>query len=346
MKSLSLAKRVVQRTLRLRRDRFGLVLLYHRVADLDQDPQLLAVSLEHFENQVSALRREAAVLGLDELCELARADRIPRRAVAITFDDGYADNLHAAQPVLEQHGCRATVFVAAGYVDRASEFWWDELERLILMPGRIPARLTLSIAGKVGTWDVGTDADYPITEWRRHRSWSVADSYDPTRRHAIYRELHGLLRPLPLSEQWTALSALAERACSDATPRSSHAILSGDEVRMLANGSTITIGSHTIGHPVLRACALDEQAHEIRESKRRLEAVAGRTVSSFSYPYGSTADYGPETVGEVRAAGFSIACSNFEGAVDARTPRLEIPRVLVRDWAAPDFMARVRSFWH
>jgi len=109
----------------------AVVLLYHRVADLDFDPQLLAVKPANFAAQLDWLQSVATLVPLQEL---ARRRGSGRGLVAITFDDGYADNLYEAKPQLVRRGIPATVFVSSGYCASGHEFWWDELERIVLRP--------------------------------------------------------------------------------------------------------------------------------------------------------------------------------------------------------------------
>ena len=96
----------------------AIILLYHRVAEVPCDPQLLCVSPKHFGQHLEHLRQKYEVVGLPELVERVNERWRPRRAAVITFDDGYADNLWNAKPLLEQYETPATVFAATGYLAR------------------------------------------------------------------------------------------------------------------------------------------------------------------------------------------------------------------------------------
>jgi peptidoglycan/xylan/chitin deacetylase (PgdA/CDA1 family) len=106
------------------------ILMYHRIAEAEFDPFNLAVSPDQFERQLARLRRKK-VLPLREFATLQVQKRLPRNAVAITFDDGYACNALVAAPMLESFGYPATFFVVSDAIERAEEFWWDQLEVVI-----------------------------------------------------------------------------------------------------------------------------------------------------------------------------------------------------------------------
>ena len=108
-------KRLVQYR---RREPLGVVLLYHRVADLKTDPQLLAVSPSNFADHLRILNRDYLPVALTDLN--SQTPKPPSRPVhvVLTFDDGYADNLHQALPLLKDASVPATFFVVAGQVDR------------------------------------------------------------------------------------------------------------------------------------------------------------------------------------------------------------------------------------
>src|SRR5262245_33946506 len=114
VRSASLVSTAMQR---LRRPPVrALILLYHRIADLEVDPWGLAVTPEHFADQIAVLAGIAHPVRLDELASSRAQLRTRRPLVAVTFDDGYADNLHAALPILERYDVPATFFVTAGPV--------------------------------------------------------------------------------------------------------------------------------------------------------------------------------------------------------------------------------------
>src|SRR5712671_329835 len=102
-----------------------LILMYHRVSDSGPDPWGLGVSPRHFTEHLQVLRRHANPVALRQLPRRARK-RGPR-TVVVTFDDGYADNVVAALPLLRGHDIPATVFVATALLGKSQAFWWDEL---------------------------------------------------------------------------------------------------------------------------------------------------------------------------------------------------------------------------
>lgn len=110
------------------------VLLYHRVAETAIDSWRMAVAPARFAQHVEMIASRFRTLPLGDLVAAAREQRVPA-SVAVTFDDGYRDNLYAAKPPLERNGVPATVFVVSGYVDSGTDFWWDALERLRAVTG-------------------------------------------------------------------------------------------------------------------------------------------------------------------------------------------------------------------
>src|SRR5207249_8006265 len=135
----------------------GLILAYHRITEVSSDPWGLCVSPRHFGEHLEILTKHGPVLRLQQVVEAIDAGDLPRRAFAITFDDGYADVLHNAKPLLDQFRVPATVFVTTGEGRQKRGFWWDELDRLLLQTDRLPDTLRLGINGETYTWELGPD---------------------------------------------------------------------------------------------------------------------------------------------------------------------------------------------
>jgi peptidoglycan/xylan/chitin deacetylase (PgdA/CDA1 family) len=313
----------------------GLVLLYHRVADRQIDPQLLAVSPRHFAEHMEVLRERYEPVRLGALVDRGWRMRSKKPPVAVTFDDGYADNFHRALPILTAANVPATFFVVSGQVGRQEEFWWDELERIFLATPDLPERLELEIGAAIHRWPIGSGSDTSSD------AWSVLSEGVASPRQAAYRELCDLMRPESISVRESTLARLRTWAGLTPAGRPADRALSEDEVIALAADDLAEIGSHTMTHPVLSEQPLLVQMLEIDGSKRALEDFVGKPIRSFSYPFGGRVHYTPRTVGLVKGAGYALACSNFPGPVHWRTARHEIPRFLVRNWSADEFARRL-----
>ncbi len=325
----------------------ALILLYHRVIDLPRDPQLLCVSPRRFARQMEIIRRRFAPMSLFDLVNALAQGEAPQRAVAVTFDDGYADNLNNAWPVLEGYEIPATVFVTPRDDGQVREFWWDSLERLILSSPILPECLEITAAGQRRQWRIDRD-DRPSAE---DAGWNVLSSAPHSARQRLYLSLCEMLRPLNEPQRRGIVDELFERFEMAFEPRPTHRALSALEIIRLAGSDLIEVGAHTLSHPRLAALPPDQQSAEIVGSKERLETILEREVSSFSYPYGGRDDYTEQSVAAVREAGFVCACSNpgrtpsREGLVLPGCDPFQLPRVLVRDWDGEEFESRLESAW-
>lgn len=131
--------------------------MYHRVNEPGYDPWELAVTPAHFDEQLARLKRRRTVLPLIEFAERHARGDLPRDAVAITFDDGYACNGLNAAPLLAAHGLPATVFLATSAISADHEYWWDDLERIVV--GAPVAAMDIEIEGQRHAFDLGPAGD-------------------------------------------------------------------------------------------------------------------------------------------------------------------------------------------
>jgi len=227
------------------------ILAYHRVFEASSDPQLLCVTPQHFAEHLEHLRRHYRIMSLCDLARALREGLLQKRAVVITFDDGYADNLLNAKPLLERYEAPATVFVATGYVGRGREFWWDELERLLLWTPQLPECLQVTLNGVAYEWHLDKYAQFPEKERISYRQWHVELPDDPTLRHWAYRELHRLLRSPEEEGREAVLAQLRAQSEDEGSGRADCRTMTPEEVRRLAEGGLVAVGAHTETHPVL-----------------------------------------------------------------------------------------------
>lgn len=321
----------------------ALILFYHGVEEVQSDPWRLHLPPARFAEQLAVIKQYATVLRLDELVRglQTKTGKLPHRSIVVTFDDGYANNLTHALPLLKQHGVPATIFVASGYLGSEREFWSDELERLLLSPNRLPETLQLRINGHSPVWKLGVAAEYKAEESAQHRAWNAWQAATPSARHQVYRDLYQEMQPLPFGEQRRVLDELRAQLETAVPTRPLQRFLTADELRTLAQDELIEIGSHTVTHPLLPQLPVTEQEREICVSRRTLEEITERPVTSLAYPYGR---YTAKTAEIARAAGMHCACAAEGTVAQTRTDLFRLPRCPVQDWDGEQF-ERMLTWW-
>ncbi|HZS11561.1 MAG TPA: polysaccharide deacetylase family protein [Nitrospirales bacterium] len=319
----------------------GLILMYHRVVTLPTDPWNLTVSPEHFAEHLDVVKRLARPTTLERLASRIARHQRPHKDIAITFDDGYADNLRYAKPALERADLPATVFVVSGHVGAEKEFWWDELERILLQPGRLPARLDVTLPDGACIADLGDAALFTEDDVVKHRDWQAYRTEEPTPRHALYRRLWSRLQSMTGPARETALATLRDWAGDEGQPRSTHRTMTRAEIAILAAGGLIEIGAHTATHAKLNTLPPAEQRDEIARGKRELEAVTGAPLHSFAYPHGLYSDDTPRLV---RESGFQSACTTWPSTVWRRSDPFLLPRFMAQNWDGEEFARRLTDW--
>ncbi len=318
----------------------AVILLYHRVTRLRSDPHATAVNPDRFAAHLEVIAASWRALSLTELLRGLETGRIPDRAVCLTFDDGYRDNLDEGEPLLARAGIPATVFVTSGVLHTGREFWWDQLERLFLTPGTLPDRLSMRLGRRRFRTTLGSAATYDEQAAREHAGWSVRSEAAPTRRHAVFLRLMRRLKRLDGEARGRALEDLHEWAESDADYfRETHRPLDADALAVLAGRDAITIGAHTVSHPRLSKLPRRKRWAEIAQSRTSLEEITGAPVTHFAYPFGDTA----RAVTAVRDAGMTAGLMTRPAAVSLGADPYLLPRLYVGDWPAEDLETMVEA---
>ena len=279
-----------------------MILAYHRIAETTWDPFGLCVSPAMFRKQMELIREKRLPVSLRQLAEFIRHEDVPPVAVAVTFDDGYLDNLTVASPILMELGIPATFFVTTGRLAEPHEFWWDTLT-------------ALTADGAL----LGPPLDFPIGTDSCASFSSLGD------RESALRHLHGIIRPLPLMDREAILEDLIARR-SPVQPREITRPLLTAELLELAARPGHEIGAHTVNHLSLTAQPPTVQREEMLSCKHWLEALLNRSVTAFSYPFG---DLDSQTTGISHGCGFDLAVTAAADRVGAGCDLLRLPRVLV-----------------
>lgn len=289
-----------------------LVLTYHRIGTPQEgvyDPSLWSATQEQLDVQSRYLARHADVVSGDDL-PAALARRHGRR-VALTFDDGYRDNHELAFPVLRAHGLPATFFVATGFLDRPRVAWWDEISWMVRTSPRdgIGAGEWLPAGVSFGDDDRTAPAQLLV-----RRYWSLPD-----------KSTHDYL-------EWLARECQTGRADPEAAAST---WMTWPMVRELRAGG-MTVGAHTVDHPVLARLSAAGQAREVGGSVARLREQLGEPVSLFAYPVGARGTYDDTTRACLREAGIKHAFTFWGGH---RRPGGQDPFDIPRTWVGPGVSA-------
>jgi peptidoglycan/xylan/chitin deacetylase (PgdA/CDA1 family) len=291
----------------------GVVLLYHRVAEARPDPHGLAVPPHLFHAHLQTLTRAFTVLRLDEFLRRRDDRSLPPRAVAITFDDGYRDNLKAAMPLLVRESVPAAFFLTTQALRGRQAYWWDQLESWLFTPAATSA-LHVEIDG--GRVELPMDSpDARLEAYQRIHSGLV---------HATLEARDASLRVI---EAW------AGRPSTDGP-----GAMSAAEMQTLARWPGVQIGAHTVNHLGLPAQAPDVIRRELSTNKHDLERLLNRRVDAVAYPYGF---YDERVLAIAAEVGFvhGLTCDlPGSGAAPLRVPRLD-----VKAWPTDRLVAEIES---
>lgn len=273
------------------------IMIFHRVRP-EKDPLFPnEPDAAQFEAHMRWVRAWFHVLPLAEAVARLRSGTLPARAMAITFDDGYADNCTVALPILRDLGLHATFFIASGYLD-GGRMWNDTIiEAVRAAPG---PRLELEVL-QLGTHAIATPAE---------RSAAILD---------IVRRL----KYFALDRRQQLADAVAAQV---GKPLPRNLMLTNAQLRRLHQAG-MGIGAHTVRHPILTALTGPAAREEIVQGRRDLEARIDAPVTLFAYPNGKPGrDYDAEHVRMVREAGFDAALSTAWGAARFGCDLYQLPR--------------------
>ena len=295
-----------------------LILGYHRIAYTSRDGYEVCVSPENFAEHMESLRKYVHPISLSKLVQGLKEGSLPPKSMAVTFDDGYADNLYTAKPLLEKYEIPATVFICTGYMGK--EFWWDELERLVISSQVDPHALYLRLGG------AHVNGAPPLVS---------SEMGDHEVRRQVRLALYHFLLSLDVEDQNRAMEIIRSwsKVLSGEIPTTR--AMNQDELLRLVDGGLIELGAHTSHHPMLSQLSVERQTEEIQSSKRDLEALLNEKIAGFSYPNGQATVHAKRLVREM---GFTYACTSLHDVIRPGNDVYELTRFWQQDVDGDSFV--------
>jgi peptidoglycan/xylan/chitin deacetylase (PgdA/CDA1 family) len=306
-----------------------IILMYHRVAELPYDPWSLCVAPSRFAEQLRSLVGARSVVSMDTLVRRLVRGELNGREVAISFDDGYVDNLTVAKPLLEQVSAPATVFLTSGRLGASEEFWWDELAHMCL-GGTSAISARVELAGRIVELELASRMFPATSAW----TWELPPGNE---RERVYLQLWNLLQRVDETTRRECMERLRQVLGKPAAAPGNLPMRSED-VPKLISGGLISVGGHARTHLALSTLSSSDKRSEIAESKRDIESLTGRPVSGFAYPFG---DRDEEAKQLTEQAGYTWAVSTHAAALRPRPDLFDLPRLQVLNWTGPQLLQQL-----
>ncbi len=300
----------------------------YRVFDPQQDGSL--VTADNFRSQLRLLKECYHVVSPEQVRDwIVEGKDLPELAILLTCDDGLQNALTGMTPILREEDLSCLFFVLGASVAGNSRIlWYEELYLLLLAA---PAG-TYSLNFPGGGVELGDRAQRRSAWWNLVKKLSKCEQ--AVRCHFV--EAWRIIFGLP--EGWNA-------GCwNNEAQRQRFSLLNGDELRQLLDQG-MSIGSHTLNHPILSQQTSDEAWREISESRSVLEKTIEKPVWALAYPFGDPASVTTREMQMAEQAGFQCAFMNVGGGFGAQLPRFALPRVHVTaEMSLSEFEAHVSGF--
>lgn len=283
----------------------ALILTYHAINERPAPfPVWHHMTVERFEEQIACAAKTRRCISVRRLLADMCGGRLQPYSLAVTFDDGFANNLHIALPILQRYGVPATFFLTAGSVGSQELLWPETLALILELTGR-PSIEYRGLRLSCG------DANGKATSYRE-----VAATCKLRLSGEIADYLSGLAQA----------AAVSEEALRRHPDREQYRMLSWDEAARLVKSDLVEIGGHTVSHGVLSRMPDENAWQEIAGCKQMLESRLG-VVDYFAYPNGGPGDFNSTHRKMAVDAGFKAVFTSVVGCVKTTTDVLEIPRL-------------------
>jgi len=292
------------------------IFFYHRVQD-EKDPFFDSdLDPDAFNWQVKLINDYFTPLNLTDAVQKLKNGKLPERAVVITFDDGYKDNIEEALPILKKYQVPATFFIASGFLNGG--IMWNDI---------IIESIRLTTKGNIDLLELGL-LNYSLGS-REDKLYAIEDIIKKVK-YQKFNEREKLVKKI---------SAL----CNICLPDS---LMMNDKDIIQLYKSGMEIAGHTVNHPILSSETDDIVNKELREGKVYLEQLLDTKLTAFAYPNGKQEkDYKYKHASMVKKAGFSCAVTTNWGINDRETDSMQLKRFTPWDNSRIMFLLRILKLY-
>jgi peptidoglycan/xylan/chitin deacetylase (PgdA/CDA1 family) len=273
----------------------GAIFTLHHVRppreDAFQPNQILEIEAEFLDRVIARLRqRRVDIVSMDEAWRRLTERDFGRKFVALTFDDGYRDNLEYAWPVLKKYEVPYMIYIATSFPDRLGELWWVALERVVAKS----ERMAVEVGGATRFFN----------------------SPDADAKRRTFEEIYWWLRTIDDdAELRRVVRDLCKRYGVDPSAPCTELCMNWNEIGRMAEDPLCTIGAHTINHVFLTKMPENAARTEMKRSADVIEAALGKRPAHFAYPYGDLSAAGPREYALAKELGFRTAVTTRPGVL-------------------------------
>lgn len=296
------------RAAKILKPRRAVILTYHSVRpNVESDADWIGPGITHtsavFDRQMELLSRKFTPISLDDILLFVKGEKeLSGWPVAITFDDGFLDNVEIAAPVLDRYGIRAAFYLTSGLIGTSQSPWYSRVRHAMLTTKR--------------------------NSWQSSLQQQMFDLSSATARDAALLAAYEACAHLVKDAQSGAVSTIERELDVEEVLPERRLMMNWDETKLLQRAGHV-VGSHTVTHPnVAHVKRDDDLRDELAESKRVIEQQIGHLVAHFSYPHPAlTPQWNERTIAATREAGYTSAVTTTRGPVHKGANPLALKRI-------------------
>lgn len=229
------------------------------------------VECDFLESMIIYLKKKYDIISLDECNNRLNSNKYYKKNfIAVTFDDGYKDNLTQAYPIFIKHQIPFAIYITNSFPNGTAKLWWYMLEDILLENTEV------------------------VLEINNSKQKFKSDT--KTEKNNSFLAIRKILLEIQKKDLDELLNQLEKRYNKNLINYVQREALSWEDVKKLSKDPLVTIGCHTINHLTLKSLPEEEIIEEIIKSKKELEVKLGVEINHFAYPYGTSNEIGSREI--------------------------------------------------